>query len=207
MAGFDFVECTAPASGIRLLPSGCAKLTDFGLARGEHDLRLTERGNLVGTTEYMSPEQASGLPKDFRSDLFSLGGVLDTLATGKPPFEVTSIPAVPRKVCEYQPVSLRKYRPDLPEGYSPMLDGGGGLKPRLFRRRPALARDSRARWRIETRLIPVWRSEPKSGSHGRAYSVVGRPMETGCWNCPRYANRNRDDLGFHFAWMKWVGGV
>ena len=61
-------------------------LTDFGLARAADDASLTVTGLLAGTPHYMSPEQALGLPIDARSDLFALGAVLFTIATGKPPF-------------------------------------------------------------------------------------------------------------------------
>jgi serine/threonine-protein kinase len=67
------------------------KLLDFGLvhamAEGMSDSRLTQDGGIVGTPEYMSPEQADGLSSvDGRSDLYSLGGVLHFMLTGQPPF-------------------------------------------------------------------------------------------------------------------------
>ena len=109
--------------------SGRVKLTDFGLARGERDTRLTEIGSVVGTPQYMSPEQAAGLQEDARSDLFSLGGVLYTLATGRPPFDGNSIPAVLMKVCNEQPVSIRQLRPDLPQAYRASVE-------KLLRKKP-----------------------------------------------------------------------
>lgn len=74
---------------------GTAKVLDFGLAklhkpeRSSSDLNttLTERGTVVGTVGYMSPEQASGEQLDFRSDQFSLGSVLYEMATGTPAFK------------------------------------------------------------------------------------------------------------------------
>ena len=65
-------------------------LTDFGLARAIDDASITRTGIIAGTPQYMSPEQARGEPVDSRSDLFSLGSVLYTLATGRPPFRAES---------------------------------------------------------------------------------------------------------------------
>ncbi len=62
------------------------KLTDFGLARAAEDAKLTQTGFVAGTPLYMAPEQAREEPVDGRTDLFSLGGVLYALCTGRPPF-------------------------------------------------------------------------------------------------------------------------
>src|SRR5262249_8326281 len=68
-------------------PSGRVKLLAFGLARPQDaDARLTQSGLVVGTPEYMSPEQARGETIDGRSDLFSLGCILYLMVTGRPPF-------------------------------------------------------------------------------------------------------------------------
>ncbi len=67
--------------------AGTVKLTDFGIARLFASDHLTITGSVVGTAEYLSPEQAMGKPVTKRSDLYSLGVVLYTLLTGKTPFE------------------------------------------------------------------------------------------------------------------------
>jgi serine/threonine-protein kinase len=66
---------------------GLVKLTDFGIASLFASPHLTVTGGIVGTAEYLSPEQAAGKPVTRRSDLYSLGVVLYTLATGRTPFE------------------------------------------------------------------------------------------------------------------------
>lgn len=68
-------------------PEGVIKLTDFGIAKVFAGRQLTLTGGVVGTAEYLSPEQASGKLATKRSDLYSLGAVLYTLLTGRTPFE------------------------------------------------------------------------------------------------------------------------
>ncbi|MCP3176401.1 serine/threonine protein kinase [Desulfuromonas sp. KJ2020] len=62
------------------------KVTDFGLARLVRESGLTLDGSLMGTPYYMSPEQASGKPTDFRADIYSLGVIFYELLAGSPPF-------------------------------------------------------------------------------------------------------------------------
>jgi serine/threonine protein kinase len=90
------------------------KITDFGLARAGDEASLTQSGVVAGTPMYMSPEQADGLPVDFRSDLFSLGSVLYAMCTGRPPFRAPSPVAVLKRVCEATPRPIREINPELP---------------------------------------------------------------------------------------------
>ncbi|HYT90655.1 MAG TPA: serine/threonine-protein kinase [Gemmataceae bacterium] len=71
-------------------PTGQIKLMDFGIAKVFASSHLTATGGVVGTAEFLSPEQAAGKPVTKRSDLYSLGVVLYTLLTGRTPFEGTS---------------------------------------------------------------------------------------------------------------------
>src|SRR5262245_21503497 len=71
-------------------PAGQIKLMDFGIAKVFASGHLTATGSVVGTAEYLSPEQASGKPASKRSDLYSFGVVLYTLLTGRTPFEGVS---------------------------------------------------------------------------------------------------------------------
>jgi serine/threonine protein kinase len=89
------------------------KITDFGLARAVDDASLTRSGVVAGTPLYMAPEQARGEPVDHRADLFSLGCVLYTLATGRPPFRAATTVAVLRRICEDEPRPIRELNPEV----------------------------------------------------------------------------------------------
>jgi len=108
-----------PANVLVEQATGRVKLTDFGLARGEHDAKLTAVGDIVGSPHYMSPEQAAGKPEaeDARSDLFSLGAVFYTLTTCRPPFTGPSIPAILLKVCRENPIPIKELRTDMPKEF------------------------------------------------------------------------------------------
>lgn len=71
---------------IMLTPEGAVKVTDFGLALGQDDVRLTREGLIVGTVLYLAPEVVMGQPATVRSDLYALGAVFYELLTGQPPF-------------------------------------------------------------------------------------------------------------------------
>jgi len=91
------------------------KLTDFGLARAADDASLTKTGVIAGTPQYMSPEQARGEPVDPRSDLFSLGSVLYTMCTGRPPFRAETSYGVLRRITDEEPRPIREINPDIPD--------------------------------------------------------------------------------------------
>ncbi len=79
---------------ILLEDDGSVKLLDFGIARARDESGITQHGMLVGTVLYMSPEQVRGDELDFRSDIFSLGGVLYHVMTGTLAFPGDSFPEV-----------------------------------------------------------------------------------------------------------------
>ncbi|WP_026124163.1 serine/threonine-protein kinase [Nocardiopsis baichengensis] len=69
---------------------GTVKLTDFGIARGEESVTLTQTGMVMGTAQYISPEQASGRPATHASDIYALGVVAYECLAGQPPFTADS---------------------------------------------------------------------------------------------------------------------
>jgi beta-lactam-binding protein with PASTA domain/predicted Ser/Thr protein kinase len=89
---------------------GRAKVTDFGIARaGASD--MTETGSIMGTAQYLSPEQAQGHPVDARSDLYSIGVVLYELLTGRVPFDAESAVTIALKQVSEEPVPPSQYNP------------------------------------------------------------------------------------------------
>src|SRR5436309_2471681 len=92
---------------------GRVKVTDFGIARAGTS-QMTETGSIVGTAQYLSPEQARGGEVDQRSDLYSLGIVLYELLTGKTPFEGDTPVEIAMKHLSNPPKPPSKLRPDIP---------------------------------------------------------------------------------------------
>ncbi len=91
------------------------KITDFGLARAMDDASLTQSGFVAGSPLYMAPEQARGEALDHRADLFSLGSVIYTMCTGRPPFRAANTLAVLRRVSEDTPRPIRETNPEIPD--------------------------------------------------------------------------------------------
>jgi len=103
-------------SNVLLDRTGTPRVTDFGLARQTtSDSSLTATGQIMGTASYMRPEQASGDMSrvDARSDLYSLGAILYTLVTGRPPFQAANIVETLRQVIDEEPVELRLLNTDV----------------------------------------------------------------------------------------------
>ena len=96
---------------------GRVKVTDFGIARAGTS-QMTETGSIVGTAQYLSPEQARGGEVDPRSDLYSLGVVLYELLTGKTPFDGDTPVEIAMKHLSNAPKPPSKLRPEVP----PQLD-------------------------------------------------------------------------------------
>ena len=98
---------------------------DFGIARAittSGEDRVTRSGFVVGTEEYMSPEQAAADPDiDGRTDLYSLGVVLFEALAGRPPFSSPSAAAVMDMHQHHAPPELRRLRRDVPKGLAAVI--------------------------------------------------------------------------------------
>ena len=108
-------------SNILLRLDGHAYLVDFGLAKAKMEAEsLTHAGAMVGTPEYMAPEQSNGL-HDYRSDIYSLGIILYQMLTGRVPFTAESPVAISLKHIQTQPPPPRQFNPDIPQSIEDVI--------------------------------------------------------------------------------------
>lgn len=119
---------------------GSAKVTDFGIARTLDEDGLTQDGRVLGTTDYVSPEQALGHPVSGQSDLYSLGIVLFEMLTGTVPFRGENQVAVAMKHVREELPDVRELRPEVSASLAAVIDH-------------ATAKDVRDRYRSDEELI------------------------------------------------------
>jgi eukaryotic-like serine/threonine-protein kinase len=169
-----------------MLAKDGAKLMDFGLARGSRALApgmgqshaptesapITDEGRIVGTFQYMAPEQLEGREPDVRSDIWSLGATLYEMATGRLAFEGQSAASLISAIMKDEPRPLAELVPMSP----PALD-------RLIR--TCLAKDPDARWQSAgdlARELEWIRSAPSAGAQGSGALRGARvPMSGSPW--------------------------
>jgi serine/threonine-protein kinase len=120
-----------PSNIIRVKGSNNVKITDFGIARVEDPdmTRQTQMGEVLGTPQYMSPEQALGRKVDARSDLYSVGVVLYQLLTGKKPFEGGTIATLLLQITTTEPPPIDAVVPGIPKSVKLIVE-------RLLRKDP-----------------------------------------------------------------------
>ncbi len=143
--GHQVVHRDVKPANIMIEPLGQVKVMDFGIAKLETGANLTTTGSIMGTPNYMSPEQAKGLKVGSRSDLFSLGCVLYECLTGRKPFQGESVSVILVKILTEDPPPVDFAATGLP------LEIGAVLKR-------AIAKDPDARYASGADLIEALRT-------------------------------------------------
>ncbi len=118
-------------ANVMITDKGDVKVMDFGIARAMDDLgaTLTSTWNVVGTAQYLSPEQAVGEPADLRSDIYSAGCLLFELLSGQPPFTGETPVSIAYQHASSTAPLIRTIQPDLPEGIETILAVALAKKP------------------------------------------------------------------------------
>lgn len=102
-------------ANMMLTEKGTLKVLDFGIARLLGSARMTRAGNIIGTLEYMAPEQVRGLETDGRSDIYALGMMLYEVLTGRLPFQTENEFELMKAQTEMMPTPPREINPAIPE--------------------------------------------------------------------------------------------
>ena len=149
---------------------GRARVADFGIARGGENSDITATGSVMGTAQYLSPEQAQGKPTTPRSDIYSIGVILYEALTGRVPFEGDSAVAVALKQVSEAPRRPSAINPDVP----PALDA-------VVMR--ALAKDPEARFKDADAFLKALDAAERAPETPRAqdtaaYAAVSPEGET-----------------------------
>jgi serine/threonine protein kinase len=152
-------------ANIRLLPNLTPKIMDFGLARLSTS-EITRAGTVMGTPDYMSPEQVRAEKVDARSDIFSLGAVLYHLLSGRKPFEQESVHSILYDVLERDPPPIRDVAPDLPPLVVPIVE-------------KALRKDANKRYPDAAAFRAALRDARRAIAAGRAAAAALSPGAVG----------------------------
>ncbi len=108
---------------------GRAKVTDFGIARSLESDGLTKTGRVLGTTDYVSPEQAMGHEVDARSDIYSLGVLLYEMLTGELPFQAENLVGVAMKHVNEGMPDVQRERPEVSSALAAVIERSTLKKP------------------------------------------------------------------------------
>ena len=106
------------------------RVADFGLARAlDEDFQLSQPGLLLGTPNFMSPEQVDGTELTAATDLFSLGSVLYVMCTGTLPFQSKTMTGLLNAVATKEPIPIRAHNPSIPSGLAHLIETLHAKKP------------------------------------------------------------------------------
>lgn len=174
------------------------KIVDFGLARAtQDDTELTQSGQVTGTPQYMSPEQAEGHDVDHRSDLFSLGCVMYRMLAGETPFSGRSSSALLLAITERPHKPIRDHLPGVPRCVEKVVDRLLAKKPddrfqsalELMHALAELERQIASGQALDD--IPAFSGAVATDSHSSTTPAASGELPTAAWPLDRWSKRSR----------------
>ena len=180
-------------ANIMIEPSGQVKVMDFGIAKLETAANLTSTGLIMGTPNYMSPEQARGLKVDGRSDLFSLGCVLYECLTGTRPFQAESVSGILVKILTEEPPPVDFRATGLPPGVGAVLSR-------------AMAKEPSARYASGAEMIEALRADAR-GAVGPTTSTAHADPPPSASPAPRVPGTAAAPPATPGRTRRWLAGV
>ncbi len=198
---------------VMLTRGGQVKVMDFGIARAVSDAQatMTQTAQVIGTAQYLSPEQARGERVDARSDLYSTGCLLYELLTGRPPFLGDSPVAIAYQHVRENPIPPSRIDPEVPQWADAIV-----LR--------AMAKDPRDRYQSATEMrqdiqralqgMPV--AGPRTGTYGATTQRVGAATAMGGMQTGAMSDYPYDDQGDGYppdqrrrrlAMWLWIAGA
>ena len=177
--GANLVHRDVKPQNVLIDPDGRAKVTDFGIALSLEADGLTKTGRVLGTTDYVSPEQAMGREVDARSDIYSLGIVLYEMLVGDVPFKAETVVGVAMKHVNEEVPDVRRMRPGVSAALAAVVERATRKDPR--KRYPdmgAMVADLEAALEVELNRA--------GGPQGQATKVLEEaPVKRRRWLTPR----------------------
>ena len=160
---------------------GRAKVTDFGIARSLESDGLTKTGRVLGTTDYVSPEQAMGHAVDARTDIYSLGIVLYEMLTGEVPFKAETLVGVAMKHVNEEMPDVGQRRPEISSVLAAVIERATAKDPKKRHPdMPTFLADLEGALEVEVARAGT--------AHGEATTVLGTVRERSKLLTPRRAS-------------------
>ena len=193
--------------------AGDVKVMDFGIARAMSDAQatMTQTAQVIGTAQYLSPEQARGERVDSRSDLYSTGCLLYELLTGRPPFTGDSPVAIAYQHVRENPIPPSRVDPDVPAWADAIVLKAMAKSPAD---RYQTAADMRADLQRAASGLPVAAAPPTRVDMYQGTQRMGDPMTAGRTSAiPPVADYEYADTGYDRRrgggrrWIPWVLGL
>jgi len=193
--------------------NGDVKVMDFGIARAMSDAQatMTQTAQVIGTAQYLSPEQARGERVDSRSDLYSTGCLLYELLTGRPPFTGDSPVAIAYQHVREDPIPPSRVDPDVPAWADAIVLKAMAKSPAD---RYQTAADMRADLRRAASGLPVAAAPPtrvdmysQTQRMGADTMMAGRTSGIPSMAEYDYAGYGRGDRRGGRRWIPWVLGL